>query len=125
MDGSWRETEDERIVIDRKLVDLKCIRVKCIGGSLDEGKLSRIKLLLHVKQPGSDQIRHEKEIVISAGDDEKDEITWEFLIGDPPVHIIHYKGVFVTEDGFVTENRWKSTNADLLVVHVSRQAVNG
>jgi len=122
IDGSWRETEAERIVVDRTLIDEKAVRIQCIGDSLEEAKLSAIRVHLQVRH--GQEVRHEAERVINPGEEAADH-SWAFVKGDPPELTVHFMGEFVTRDGFVSETDWDSTQGDSLVVRPRARTISG
>ena len=121
LEGSWRETEDDRLVLDRRLVDRKAITIRAIGGGLAENKLSAVRVELQACAPDSGQARAETELVLTA--DGQQLGPWEYLLGDPPARTVRYSALFVDRNGFVQRTPEKTTNADLLVVHLRNKTI--
>ena len=84
MEGSWRETEDDRLVIDRRLVERRLVTMRPIGGSLRENRLIEARIRLEAHDPDSDTLRASTELLL-AGDNGGAQ-SWEYLLGDPPAH---------------------------------------
>lgn len=123
MEGSWRETEDERLIVDRRLVDKRLIRVRSIGGTLRENHLAQVRLRLEVREPGREAVRDKTELRIQA--DETEQLpSWDYLVGDPPVRSVFYDVLFIDERGFTETVSWRATDADLLIVNLRNKTVS-
>lgn len=121
LEGSWRETLDDRLVIDRRLVERRAVRVQCIG-TLETTRLREVRVQLQRRDtPG--QIQEETEVKFTPGQPLAP-ATWEVLLGDPPVKTIFYSAVFVDDSGFVTRTPWASSEADLLVVQLRSRTIS-
>jgi hypothetical protein len=121
LEGSWRETTDERLVLDRRLVERKAITLRAIGGGLAENKLSAVYVKLQACEPDSGQARAETELVLTA--DGQQLGPWEYLLGDPPAHTVRYSALFIDRNGFTQRTPQKTTDADLLVVHLRNKTI--
>jgi hypothetical protein len=123
MEGSWRETDDDRLVLDRRLVDNRRITVRILGGNLAQNKLSAVTLGLQVSDPVSGQPRLSKQLTIQPGQ-ENQPLYWEYLIGDPPAQSVQYAATFVDNNGFVTEPPAAQTQTDLIILHLPSKTVS-
>ncbi|MBZ9749900.1 hypothetical protein K7W42_03375 [Deinococcus sp. HMF7604] len=123
LEGSWRETLDDRLVIDRRLVERRAVRVQCVGGPLDTARLREVRVQLQRRDPQG-QVREETELTFTRGQP-LTPAAWEVLLGDPPVKTIFFSAVFVEESGFVTRTPWTASDADLLVVQLKTRSVSG
>jgi hypothetical protein len=124
LEGSWRETGENRVLIDRRLVDRKVVRMRVLGGTMADNRLSEVRILLQQREPNSEQVRQEKTISLKAGDEARPIDPWEFLPGDPPVRTIHYSAWFIDFNGFIDRKPWQSTDSDLLIVHLKNKTIS-
>lgn len=118
MEGSWRETEDERLLLDRRVVESRVIRLRTVGGTLRDNRLSQVRIRLQAREPGRDAVRSETEMRIRADSPDQTFAPWEYLIGDPPVRTVHFDALFIDENGFTDSTPWRPTEADLVVVNL-------
>lgn len=123
MEGSWRETEDERLLVDRRLVDTRLVRVQSVGGKLRDNRLAQVRLRLQVREPGRDAVRTETELRVQADQNDQRFPSWEYMLGDPPVKTVHYDALFIDENGFTDTVSFRPTDADLLVVNLRSKTV--
>ncbi|MCC6588926.1 MAG: hypothetical protein IT168_19675 [Bryobacterales bacterium] len=123
MEGSWRETEDERVLVDRRLVDTRLVRVQSVGGKLRDNRLAQVRLRLQVREPGREVVRTETELRVQADQNDQRFPSWEYLLGDPPVRTVHYDALFIDENGFTDTVPFRPTEADLLVVNLRSKTV--
>lgn len=123
IEGSWRETEDDRLVIDRRLVDRRLISVQLIGGTLAENKLSEVRVHLQVRDPQNSQVRDETQYDITTDPPSTAPVPWEYLLGDPPMRTVYYNALFVDENGFTSDVPWTATQADMLVVQLRTKTI--
>lgn len=124
MEGSWRETEDERLLIDRRLVDRRLVRVRSIGGSLRDNHLAQVRLRLEVREPGRATVRDKVELRIQADQADQQFPSWDYLLGDPAVRAIFYDVLFIDENGFTEAAPYRATDADLLIVNLRNKTVS-
>jgi len=118
MEGSWRETEDDRLLLDRRVVESRLVRFRTVGGTMRENRLSQVRILLQAREPGRDLVRSETEMRIRSDSSDQTFAPWEYLIGDPPVRTIHYDLLFIDENAFTETISWRPTDADLVVVNL-------
>jgi hypothetical protein len=118
MEGSWRETEDERLLLDRRVVESRVIRLRTVGGTLRDNRLSQVRIRLQAREPGREAVRNETEMRIRSDNSDQAFAPWEYLIGDPPIRVVHYDALFVDENGFTDVTTWRPTEADLIVVNL-------
>jgi hypothetical protein len=122
LEGSWRETLDDRLVIDRRLVERRAVRVQCVGGTLAETRLREVRVQLQRRNPQG-EVREETELTFVRAAPPTPAV-WEVLLGDPPVRTVFYSAVFIDESGFVIRTPWASSEADLLVVQLKARSVS-
>lgn len=118
MEGSWRQTEDDRLVLDRRLVERRALAVRAVGGTLAENRLRDVRVQLEVREPGSGTVRAETDLSLASVPGGQPPPPWEYTLGDPPVRTVFYRALFVDRDGFTTRTPWQSTDGDLLVVQL-------
>lgn len=123
LEGAWRETVENRLLLDRRLVDRRLVRIKALGGALADNHLREVRITLQQREPDGVQMRQEQGITLMANDDGQAIEPWEYLPGDPPVKTIHYMATFVEADGFVRRTPWASTTADLLVLDLAHRRI--
>jgi hypothetical protein len=123
MEGSWRETEDERLLVDRRLVGTRLIQVRSVGGTLDDNHLSQVKVRLQVREPGRETMRTQTELRIQADQPDQKFPNWEYLLGDPPARTVDYEALFIDQTGFMDSAPLRSTEADLLVVNLRSKTI--
>jgi hypothetical protein len=122
LEGSWRDTLDDRLVIDRRLVERRAVRVQCVGGTLKDTKLREVRVQLQ-RRDAQGEAKEETELTFLRGTPPAP-ATWEVLLGDPPVKTVFYSAVFIDESGFVTRTPWAASDADLLVVQLKARSVS-
>jgi hypothetical protein len=122
LEGSWRETDDDRIVLDRRSLENRVIRVRAIGGTLRENRLSEARVRLQVREPGRDSVRTEALLRIRADQGDENFSPWEYRIGDPPVTTVHYDALFIDERGFTEATPTRPTESDLVIVHLRNKS---
>jgi hypothetical protein len=120
LEGSWHETEEDRVVIDRSLVDNRAVRVQSVGGDLVSNRLSEVHVQLEARDPQSQRAAAQTELVFKPGAEASQ--SWSYLKGDPPRQLF-YSGFFVDQNGFVTRLPWLPTSSDLLVVELKQKAI--
>lgn len=123
LEGSWRTTDDERIIIDRALVDRRAVKVQLIGGGLAANGLSEVTLALRVCDPDTGRTRAETTYVFTPDNEDEAPAAWEYLLGSPPLTTVDYRAVFVDRDGFAERISWTPTTSDLLVVNLRTRRV--
>lgn len=122
LEGSWRETLDDRLVIDRRLVERRAVQVQCVGGTLQSSRLREVRVQLQ-RRDRQGQVKEETELKFGR-DAPPAPLSWEVLLGDPPVKTVSYSAVFVDDSGFVTRTPWAASDADLLVVQLRNRSVS-
>ncbi len=123
IEGSWRETADERLLIDRRLIERRVVTIRPIGGTLREARLAEVRVSLQVPDPVTGAARDETELRWTSDDAVPPFAPWEYLLGDPPAQTVRYRALFVDSNGFTTEIPWTTTTADLLVVLVKTRTI--
>jgi hypothetical protein len=123
LEGSWRETDDERLVLDRRVVDNRRITVRALGGTLAELRLTSVEVELTSIDPTTGADRQSGRVAIASGK-EAEAQTWEYLLGDPPSRTVRVHAVFVDKNGFVAEPVL-TTESDLIVVQLRTKAMTG
>jgi hypothetical protein len=121
VEGSWRETEDERLLLDKRLVESRVVAVKLIGGPFATAHLAEVRVGLEVRDPQTSQARESTEIVVKAGQEGNALPPWEYRLGDPPVRTVHYRATFVEGNGAATRVPWTPTERDLIVLHAGNR----
>lgn len=121
LEGSWRETDDERLVIDATSVERRLVQVRALGNEFEAHQLKEVRLALEVRDPESGAVRDETEIRMS--DTTELMAQWEYLLGDPPQRTVHYRATFIDRNGFLSTGPWLSTTANLIVVDVRNRRV--
>ncbi|MDM7916969.1 MAG: hypothetical protein QUU85_17140, partial [Candidatus Eisenbacteria bacterium] len=126
LEGSWRETDDDRLVLDRRLVDTRRITVRALGGSLAENRLASVEVELSAVVPGAAgdgaAERQSTKLRIEPGK-EAEAQAWDYLLGDPPARTIRARATFIDGNGFVTEPAI-TTESDLLVVQLRSKSLS-
>lgn len=122
LEGSWRETQDDRLVIDRRLVDRRSVRVQTVGGALPDLKLREVRMDLQRRGPGGEM--REETTLRFTHEGPPEPPAWEFLLGDPPALTVHYSAVFTDDNGFSVRTPWAATTADLLVIQLRTKTVS-
>lgn len=122
LEGSWRETSENRLLLDRRLVDRKVVRVRTIGGTLVDNRLREVRIQLQVRDPASDEVQLDHELILSPGN-EQTLAPWEYLLGDPPRRTVHFTAAFIDRNGFIQRAAWQTTEADLLVVNLKNMTM--
>lgn len=120
LEGSWRETDDERLILDRRLVERRRVGVRTVGGGLSDNRLSEVSVQLEVRDPETNQLREQTELAL--GPDEAAP-SWEYLLGDPPAQTLHYSALFVDRNGFAQRTTQRTTRADLLIVDLRNKTI--
>jgi hypothetical protein len=123
--GSWRSTEDDRLVIDRTLVDSRTVTVRVVSGPLASRHLAEVHVRLEADDPVTGAVRDKTELVIDAGNEASPLPPWEYLAGDPPVQGPRYQAVFIDDHGFATTTPWAVSPRDLLVVSLANRTISG
>ncbi len=121
MEGSWRETEDDRIVLDRRSVAQRVLRVRAIGGTLRDNRLAEVRVRLQAREPERDAVREEALLRIRAEESEQKFPAWEYMLGDPPLRAVHYDALFIDEQGFTDAIAWRRTESDLVVIDLRKR----
>jgi hypothetical protein len=124
MEGSWRETDDDRIVLDRRSVDNRVMRVRAIGGTLRENRLSEVRVRLQVREPGRDVVRDETVMRLRTDQTDQNFPVWEYMLGDPPVKTVHYDTLFIDERGFTESTPFRPTESDVVVVNLRSKSAS-
>jgi hypothetical protein len=122
MEGAWRETADERLLLDQRIVEQGVITIRTVGGNLRDNRLEEVRVQLQVRDPNNDQVKAETEMRLLP--DGGSFPHWEWLLGDPPLRAVHYRATFVDKNGFATTTPWQSTESNLLVVHLRNKSVS-
>ena len=122
IEGGWRETEDERLMIDRRLVDRRLVTARAIGGSLKDNRLTEIRLKLQVREPSTQAVLNETELKWNSP--ELPPLTWDYLLGDPPIKTVYFSVLLIDINGFTNRTPWKSTETDLLVINLRTKTVH-
>jgi hypothetical protein len=122
IEGSWRQTEDDRLAIDKRLVDHRQISVQMIGGGLVENKLSEVRIHLQVRDPQTGRVRDMTDYDFTDAAPAAP-APWEYLLGDPPVRTVYYSALFIDENGLTSDVAWTATQADLLVVQLRTKTI--
>jgi hypothetical protein len=125
LEGSWRSTEDDRLVIDRTLLDSRAVSIRVVGGPLAAHDLAEVHVRLQVADPAGGPPRAQAEFVIDPGNEGAPIAPWEYLRGDPPAAGVRYQGVFIDDHGFAASSDWKTSTSDLLVVSLAAGTVSG
>jgi hypothetical protein len=125
LEGSWRTTDDDRLVLDRTLVDTRAVSVRVLGGPLAARKLMQVLVRLEVTDPISSAVRASTEWVIDSGNEITPPAPWEYLAGDPPARGVRYQAMFIDEQGFPSSTAWATTRSDLLIVSLASRSVSG
>lgn len=125
LEGSWRETEDDRLLIDSRLVERKVITVKTIGGTLLDNRLSEVRIHLEVRDPMTGQVREQTDLNLTADSPTLTLAPWEYLRGDPPSTSVSYSAFFVDANGFGEHTSLQSTTSDLLIVQLRNKSITG
>lgn len=120
LEGSWRETDDDRLILDRRLVERRIVTVRAVG-SLSESKLAEVRVSLQVRDPATDQVRAETELRLTPNGAAPP--PWEYLLGDPPARAVRAGAVFVDTNGFVQRTPQQTTDADLIVVDLRNKTI--
>ncbi len=123
IEGSWRDTDDDRLVIDRHLIDRRRIAVQLIGGTLADVRLSEVRLRLQTRDPQTNHVRDETQYDFTADAAIVPPAPWEYAQGDPPLQTVYYNALFVEENGLTTDIPWTATQADLLVVQLRTKTI--
>jgi hypothetical protein len=123
--GSWRSTEDDRLVIDRTLVDSRAAAVRVVSGPLASRHLAEVHVRLEADDPVTGAVRAKTELVIDASNEASPLPPWEYLAGDPPVQGLRYQAVFIDDHGFPTTTPWAVSARDLLVVSLANRTISG
>lgn len=122
LDGSWRTTTDDRIVIDRRLVDMASVGVRLIGGPLADRRLRDVRVELE-RRRATGEVVARLDHVIRAGQESEPIPTLEYLLGDPPDRTVHVRGTFVDVDGFTVQTPWTASTADLVIVNARTSSI--
>jgi hypothetical protein len=117
LEGSWRTTTDDRLVIDRHLVDVASVSVRFIGGSLADRGLREARVELQRRAPDGRVLASAERSIVS-GQEQAPAEPFEFLVGDPPDRRVHARATFVDLAGFVTQTVWTAATADLLICNL-------
>ena len=125
MEGSWRTTDDDRLVVDHMLVDSRAVTVRLVGGPLEAHHLTEIHVRLEVDDPATGVVRAQTEIDLDAGNEAAPILQWEYLAGDPPAAGVRYQAVFIDDHGFATTTDWATSTSDLLVVSATARTISG
>jgi len=125
LEGSWRETEDERLVLDEGLVRRRLVRVQWIGGTLEQHRLSEVRITLEALDPGGGPPRAQAEIRVRPHNQRDAAPSFEYLLGDPPATRVRCRALFIDLNGFTYWTPWKETEGDLIVVHLGTRSVTG
>ncbi len=125
LEGSWRETLDDRLVIDERLVRRRVVRLQSIGGTLRDQGLDEVRVRLQVIDPDGGPPREEWEHRLTPQSEGETITPFDYLLGDPPARAIRYSALFVDVNGFTEQTPWKETNGDLVVVHIGNRSMAG
>lgn len=125
MAGSWRDTEDDRLVLDSTSVTNRVVRVRTLGGSLSDNALSQVDLRLHTREPDGLAVRDQISLSISEATGVHSFPPWEFLIGDPPVREVHFDATFVDRNGFTDTTPTSKTLSDAIIVNLRTRSAFG
>ena len=124
LEGSWRETEDDRLVLDRRLVDSKAVTVRTVGGGFAENHIAEIDVILQVREPNTAQVRAQTTMKLTSDTNSQPVPPWEYLLGDPPVHTVYYNALFIDPNGFTQNIDWQSTDADLIIIQLRTKTIS-
>lgn len=123
--GSWRSTDDDRLVIDRAVVDSRAVTVRVVSGPLASHHLAEVHIRLEADDPVTGAARAGTELIIDASNEASPPPAWEYLAGDPPVQGLRYQAVFIDDHGFPTTTSWAVSTRDLLVVSLANRTISG
>lgn len=121
VDGSWRTTTEDRVIVDRRLVEERQVQVRVLG-SLEQERLLRATLRLEVRDPADGRVREHADLDLVPGAG-----TPPFVhrLGDPPLRQVWWQLTTVDANGFVAAQPWGSGSSDLLVVDLRSRTVTG
>lgn len=121
VDGSWRTTTEDRVIVDRRLVEERQVQVRVLG-TLEQERLLRATLRLEVRDPTDGRVREHADLVLAPG-----AATPPFVhrLGDPPLRQVWWQLTTVDANGFVAPQPWGSGTSDLLVVDLRSRTVTG
>jgi hypothetical protein len=122
LEGSWRTTTDDRVVLDRRLVETRAVAMRVLG-TLAEARLREARVLLQVREPSNGAVRATGEFRVLPGAEAAARDPFEWMAGDPPAKAVHYKALFVRPDGFVEQTPWASQATDLLILNLRAKAL--
>jgi hypothetical protein len=125
LEGSWRGTDDDRLVIDQRTVDSRAVSVRVIGGPLADRNLREVHLKLEVADPVTGAVRASTELLIDPANEAGPLPPWEYLAGDPPARGVRHRAVFLDDHGFPTTTPWATSASGLLVVSLRARSVSG
>jgi hypothetical protein len=123
--GSWRNTEDDRLVVDRALVDNRAVMVRVVSGPLASRHLAEVHVRLEADDPVTGIARAKTELVIDASNEASPPPPWEYLADDPPAQGVRYQAVFIDDQGFPTTTSWAVSTGELLVVSLANRTISG
>ncbi|HEX6755508.1 MAG TPA: hypothetical protein VF109_06135 [Mycobacteriales bacterium] len=125
LEGSWRRTDDDRLVIDQRTVDSRAVSVRVVGGPLAAQHLRQVHLKLQVADPVTGAVRDGTELVVTPANEAQPLPAWEYLAGDPPAAGVRHRAVFLDDHGFPTTTPWATSASGLLVVSLRARSVSG
>lgn len=125
LEGSWRSTDDDRLVIDQRTVDTRAVSVRLVGGPLAAQHLREVHLKLEVADPVTGAVRASTEVVVDSANESRPLPPWDYLVGDPPAQGVRHRAVFLDDHGFPTTTPWATSASGLLVVSLRSRSVSG
>lgn len=120
VEGSWRTTTDDRVIVDSRLIEVRQVRVRVLGALADRG-LATASLHLEVRAAdGTARIASDAPLEPGAAI-----APFVYPLGDPPQRIVWWRLSGFDTNGFAVVQPWGSGTSDLLVVDLRTLTVSG
>lgn len=125
VEGSWRETTDDRVVVDRRFVDERLVLLRAVGGTLADAGLAALSVTLEARDPATGAVRATTTVPVPPGGESGFVARFSHLRGDPPIRTVFSQVTAVGTTGSVRRTPWAESGADLLVLDIRSQTVTG
>lgn len=120
VEGSWRTTTDDRVIVDSRLIEQRQVRVRVLGALADRG-LATASLHLEVRAAdGNPRAQLDTQLASPTAI-----APFVYPLGDPPQRTVWWRLSGFDTNGFAVVQPWGSGTSDLLVVDLRSLTVTG